>query len=224
MCERLRNTLLLIIATGISAACGRPEPRPQTPAAVSAPAAGVYSGIFPCDGCPGIATTVWLRPDGRFFLRQAYSGSAGEADARVFGLGRWRWEASEAELVLSGAGPERRFERRGPSALALLTVSPQAHLLSHDPDAAEFGDPLRLKGMTRLDDGRATLTECLTGLTTAIAQTGDYPRLARHLSRLGGRSRAVLAEFVGHFTWTGDGELATAVIDEFITLKPAMSC
>ena len=42
---------------------------------------GVYSGVFPCDGCEGIATTLWLRADGTYFFEQRYAAAADRSKA-----------------------------------------------------------------------------------------------------------------------------------------------
>jgi hypothetical protein len=44
---------------------------------------GVYAGAFPCSNCQTIAATLWIRDDGRFFLRQSYVGAAQGPDDKV---------------------------------------------------------------------------------------------------------------------------------------------
>src|SRR6185436_8756333 len=99
---------------------------------------------FPCSNCAAIEATLWLRPDGRFFLRQRFTddaessnGTKPRAPAATYGLGRWVWDDIAAELVLHGGGPERRLvvsdsehlarrRRRRSSCCAIATSPPSA--------------------------------------------------------------------------------------------------
>jgi hypothetical protein len=66
---------------------------------------GTYAGVFPCEGCPGIASTLWLRSDGRFFFRQRYPADNAREAMDAYSLGRWSSIADDRAIELRGAGP-----------------------------------------------------------------------------------------------------------------------
>ena len=68
-----RATAMLLLLAALQGGCGRDsgektEPRTPMPSGL----AGVYAGELPCSNCAKIEATLWLRPDGRFFLRQRF--------------------------------------------------------------------------------------------------------------------------------------------------------
>src|SRR6185503_4980837 len=95
-----RPIFILALLAALQAGCDRDvqektEPRAQMPTRI----AGVYAGEFPCSNCAAIEATLWLRPDGRFFLRQRFTDDAessngtkpsarGDLRSRTLGLGR----------------------------------------------------------------------------------------------------------------------------------------
>jgi copper homeostasis protein (lipoprotein) len=89
---------------------------PATPAAVSAQPvdasaatptygvgnfAGVFTGTLPCADCPGIDTTLTLKPDGSYASHQAYR----ERDSSFDDSGVWSVEAAGKQVRLATKGP-----------------------------------------------------------------------------------------------------------------------
>ena len=86
-----------------------PEPAPAPVAVESAPAgtaadvpfdvkgfAGTFSGTLPCADCPGIDTTVTLKPDGTYTLHGAYQGKTDS----FHGDGTWTAEENGQRVRL----------------------------------------------------------------------------------------------------------------------------
>lgn len=230
---RLRLAFVAVFFIG---GCGSnsgsdPQARYPEPATL----AGVYSGELPCSNCAAIAATLWLRADGRFFLRQRFGDDepsatskppAAHAPAATFGLGRWHWDEIAAEAVLRGAGPERRLKVKDEDHLQLRVASTVPHILARDVDAPPFGDRLTLDGESAVSENGATFTECLTGLTVAVADTGAYRELRRQHRRLNPRGKVALTSIRGHLVTVTAGSMIDErlVVDELITLKPGTSC
>lgn len=59
--------------------------------------AGTFKGTLPCADCPGIDTTLELKPDGSFLLKEAFLGQAG-APTKVDGT--WTVEAGDKHIRL----------------------------------------------------------------------------------------------------------------------------
>lgn len=51
--------------------------------------AGIYEGVLPCNGCPGIQTTLTLRPDQTFSLASIYLGEAAGTEYSTEGHFVW---------------------------------------------------------------------------------------------------------------------------------------
>ena len=188
---------------------------------------GVYAGDFPCSNCAAIAATLWLRPDGRFFLRQSYVEADGTADgSSSYALGRWRWDDAAAFIVLTGAGPQRRFSWVDQQRLKLHTVSTVEHLLTRDPLAPPFADRLRLDGESTIIEGNAVFTECLTGLQFQIAKDGGFNELRRRHRVVNSRGKVALTSVDARITEVaaGDAVAELLVIDRVVDLKPGVGC
>jgi hypothetical protein len=225
---RLLSFLALLALLG---ACGRDaaetiEPRTPLPPTV----AGVYAGQLPCSNCARIEATLWLRPDARFFLRQRLVGDASapapQAPETTYSFGRWSWDEVAAELVLRGAGPERRLIVRDELKLELRVPSPIPHLLSRDASAPRFGDRVTLDGESAVSENGATFKECLTGLTLPVADAGAYRELRRQHRRLNPRGKVALTTIEGHLVTTEKASTTSErlVVDRFITMKPGEGC
>jgi hypothetical protein len=227
--NRLAPLALAWLAT--VAGCSR-DVGDETPATTPMPASvpGVYAGEFPCSNCAAIAATLWLRPDGGFFLRQRFVEAA-DADAQTagpsatFGLGRWSWDERAAQLVLRGAGPERRLVVHTDERLQLLVASPIEHALTRDPASPAFVDRLSLDGESVVTENGATFTECLTGLHFAVADAGAYRELRRQHRRLNPRGKVALTTVEARLVaGTDDAAAERLVIERFVTMKPGTAC
>jgi hypothetical protein len=212
--------------------CARDSDEAITMTPMPAELPGVYSGDFPCSNCASIAATLWLRPDGGFFLRQQFVDSPTQdvappiGAAAMFGLGRWHWEENTAQLVLRGAGPERRLVTPAPDRLQLLVASPVDHLLARDQDEPFFVDRLRLDGESAVGEDGATFRECLTGLTFAIADAGAYRELRRQHRRLNPRGNVALTTVEARLepAMIESAAAEQLVIERFVTMKPGTGC
>jgi NlpE-like protein len=214
--------VLLVAALG---SCGRE--RDAAPAVTPMPTtlAGVYSGELPCINCVAIATTLWLRPDGRFFLRQRLidegksAASNATENSTTFSLGRWHWDELAGEAVLRGAGPERRLAPLADERLELRVASPLEHVLARDPSSPAFADRLTLDGESAVTENGATFRECLTDLTFTVSESGAYRELRRQHRRMNSRHKVALTTVEGHLAASG-----RLVIDRFVTIKPGTAC
>lgn len=212
------------------AACSRndgDETPPTTPMPPSVP--GVYAGEFPCSNCAAIAATLWLRPDGGFVLRQRFveaedAATQAAGPAATFGLGRWSWDERAAQLVLRGAGPERRLAVHTEDRLQLLVASPIEHALTRDPASPPFVDRLSLDGESVVTQDGATFTECLTGLTFAVADASAYRELRRQHQRLNPRGRVALTTLEARLAPATEEQPEQLVIERFVTMKPGTPC
>jgi hypothetical protein len=187
---------------------------------------GVYSGELPCSNCATIATTLWLRADGRFFMRQRFidegdSAAAESAaqDSTTYSLGRWRWDELAGEAVLRGAGPERRLATHDGERLEFRVASPVEHVLTRDASAPAFVDRLTLDGESAVTDKGATFRECLTGLTFTVSESGAYRELRRQHRRMNASGKVALTTIEGHVAASG-----RLVVDRFVTMKPGTAC
>jgi hypothetical protein len=223
--SRLPHALVLLAAL----LGGCESERDAVPVATPMPVtlAGVYSGELPCSNCAAIATTLWLRPDGRFFLRQRFvaegdssATSNGAADSATYSLGHWHWDEVEGEAVLRGPGPERRLTTRDGERLELRVASPQEHVLTRDTSAPAFVDKLTLDGESTVTEHGAAFRECLTGLTFAVAESGAYRELRRQHRRMNARGKVALTTIEGHLVTTSEH----LVIDRFVAIKPGTAC
>ena len=197
--------------------------------------AGVYAGELPCSNCAAIEATLWLRSDGRFFLRQRFADDTATAPAgtkapqgpsATYGLGRWHWDEVAAQVVLRGAGPERRLSARDEDHLALHVTSPAEHVLARDPAAPPFDDRLTLDGESSVTENGATFIECLTGLTLPVGDAGAYRELRRQHRRMNPRGKVALTTVEAHLVTTATESTTSErlVVDRFITMKPGRGC
>ena len=103
------RVFLILAATILIGGCSSDGESPADSRDASLP--GVYSGTFPCANCPGIHTTLWLRADGRFFIRQNYLEATDSESITTYNLGRWTPIARGRIVELRGAGPKRSYTR-----------------------------------------------------------------------------------------------------------------
>ena len=216
---------LLVLAVYILV-CGCGEDPDSTPvpefSIVSLP--GVFAGEFPCDGCPGIPTTLWLRADGRFFLQQGYPGGDSQDVVDTYSLGRWELVGDDRAIVLTGEGPERTFVRVDRDVLVMRTDSELEHRVSRDPGSPEFSAVVRMAGIMRLRGDSALFTECLTGYEARVSKGGDYARFRRQFRSVVARGKPAYVELEGRFAWADDDTLTALILVQFLTVKPDEAC
>lgn len=192
---------------------------------VEMPEAGVYGGTFPCADCPGIEVRLWLRPDGRFLLRQHYLTDDVADDGHFYALGLWEWHPELGQLVLEAPGPDRYFDVTGPTQLALRTTTDLPHLLTRLSDITMFEDTLPLDGEFSIRERRPVFRECHTGLTWPVSTRGDYPSL-RHQYGAAPRGEALYVRLEGRLTKASgnDGASEVLVIERLIQTREGRSC
>ena len=220
---RIRPLVITLLAA-LAAGCGDAAPQRASPR-FSAPAGAapdVYRGLFPCEDCLGIETTLWLRPDNTFFWRQRYLDDAGEPTLTAHNLGRWQVD-DEGRVVLLGSGPPRRLEPAGAGTLLLLTPSASEHRLSRESAAAPFTDRIRIEALAAVERGATRISECLTGLG-APARGEDLRRFERQYRSLGYRGRPAFVEIEARLEWSDDGSLRAFAVDRFLTIRPNRTC
>lgn len=219
-----RNRFLILFVTALLAGCGE-DPDTDTSAALpEASLPGVYSGVFPCEGCPGIATTLWLRADGRFFFRQRYLADDAGDEIDVYSLGRWESSDEDRAIKVAGGGPERTFVRPNQDTLVMQTESELEHRLTRDPNASEFSATIRMAGIMRMRGGSMSFSECLTGFSAPVSKGGDFARFRHQYRSIGGPKKPTYVEFEGRFLWSPEGAPRSVTIERFITVKEDGSC
>jgi hypothetical protein len=201
----------------------------EAPPAVPMPAAlpGVYDGTLPCADCKEIAATLWLRGDERFFLRQSIVVDDGTTESSSYSFGRWRWDETAAEIVLSGRGPDRRLARLDADRLELRTASPLQQLLVRDASARPFTDRVQLEGESAVTENGATFVQCVTGLELPIADAGAFKELRRQHRVLNRSGKVALTTLDAHLTSVAAGDSTTEVlvVDRVVEpIKPGKGC
>lgn len=218
------NRLLILLAIVLLVGCSDDQdgnPEMDLPVA-SLP--GVYEGVFPCEGCPGIASTLWLRSDGRFFFRQRYIADEAREATDAYGLGRWSLIADDRTIELRGDGPARVFARLDMDTLVMQTASDLEHRLTREVMAPEFSATIRLLGTMRRRGDGMLFTECLSGLAAPVSRGGDYARFWRQYRKAHRSSEPALVELEGRYSWSGDGAAKLLTIERFITVKSSGAC
>ncbi|MDP2226545.1 MAG: copper resistance protein NlpE N-terminal domain-containing protein [Moraxellaceae bacterium] len=149
----------------------------EPPAA--APATGMFSGLLPCADCGGIRTTLQLRPDARFLLREVYEGRGTTSD---FGM----WSEAAGVITLQGAsGEPRRFRRTTLEVLRQLDTagldidSTLPYELKRDARMLAVPVPLMLSALFTYKADSPRLRDCRTGLDLPVAMAADYLALER---------------------------------------------
>ncbi len=215
---------LALLAT-LLGACGESPDDASPHALPPATLPGVWTGVFPCDNCPGIDTSLWLRADGRFFIEQHYLATDEEGVPTIaHGLGRWLWYAEEQFVVLDGKGPDRIFEQPDVDTLIMRTASSLEHRLQRNTASPPFVATVRLVGTARRQGDVYLLEECLTGFELPLETTGDFSRFRHQYRSVTPRGEAAPVEFEGRFTWAADGTPQSVRIVRFITIRNEGSC
>jgi hypothetical protein len=215
-----------LVVLACLAGCGRDSGGPGTLVPVPSSLPGVYTGTLPCSNCPSIAATLWLRNDGRFFLRQQFAGENGAVDGQAYALGRWHWDPHAGAAVLKSVGPERQLTALDDDRLRLRVASLAEHVLTRDPAAPRFTDRVRLDGESELVGQGAVFTECLTGLRLPVAEAAAFKELRRQHRLVNSRGKIARSSVEGRLmTLTeNDTTVEVLIVDRFITLKPGTGC
>lgn len=215
--------LLILVAVFFSAcndstdsAAGEPPDR--------AAIAGVYRGIFPCEDCAGIDSSLWLRADGRYFFRQRYPADEQHEAMDAFSLGRWRWLEGESALELRGSGPVRVFEQRSVDTLDMRSNSELRHHLVRDMAAGRFTASLPMSGTVERTGETTFFTECLTGLRVPLTSNSSLRRFQHQQRGANTGGSPAFVKLEGHFSWAADNQPAAVTIDRFITVKEDGGC
>ena len=215
---------LALLAT-LLGACGESTNDLSKQALPPATLPGVWTGIFPCDNCPGIDTSLWLRADGRFFIEQHYPAISEEGvPTTAHGLGRWMWNAEEQTVALEGKGPDRIFEQPDAEKLIMRTASSLAHRLDRNAASPPFAATIRLGGTARRQGDAYIFQECLTGFELPIETTGDYSRFRHQYRSVTPRDQPAPVEFEGRFTWAANGAPQSVHIVRFVTIRDEGGC
>lgn len=100
-----------LLAAAVLAGCASAKPPQPAPGAADASRtaldwAGAYEGTLPCADCPGIRTTLELRPDQTYRLTLRYLE---RSVAPLVEQGRFRWDAAGGTIELQDRknGPMR---------------------------------------------------------------------------------------------------------------------
>ena len=216
--------LSILVAIALIGGCSDDRPDESPTEVPVASLAGVYSGVFPCEGCPGIPTTLWIREDGSFFIGQEYPGSDGSTATATYSLGRWTWSLEDQALVLEGSGPRRIFTRPDANALVMQSASDLEHRLIRDPARPDFSAAIRMTGAVRMSADGVSFEECLSGIVAPIDRGGDYSRFRHQHRSAGGRGKPVFVDLEGRFSWSGDGTVRALTIDRFHTVREDNRC
>lgn len=218
------NRLLIFFVAVLVGGCSNDPDDDSRAGYPEASLPGVYKGVFPCEGCSGIASTLWLRSDGRFFFRQHYPADDAREALDTYGIGRWSSIADESVIELRGGGPVQTFVQVDRDTLVMQTHSDLEHRLTRDPIAADFSETIRMVGTMRLLGDSASFSECLTGLAAPVSKGGDFARFWHQYRSVGARSTPVYVELDGRFSWSDDGTLKSMTIEQFITIKDDGAC
>lgn len=186
---------------------------------------GVYTGVFPCEGCTGLTSTLWLRSDGRFFFKQRYPEDNAREAMDAYSLGRWSWIDDGRAIELSGSGPKRTFMRLDRDTLVMRTNSDLEYPLTRGSTTVDMSATIRMEGEMRTLGESVSFTECLTGFVAPVVSSGgDFARF-RHQYRSAGRpGEPTYVELDGRFSWSDDGSLKSLTIERFITVKADGAC
>jgi hypothetical protein len=223
------NRCFPLLALVLAAAGCSKRDGDEPPAAVPAPVAlaGVYDGSFPCANCKEIAASLWLRDDERFFLRQSIVVENGATESSSYSFGRWRWDGTSGQIVLSGRGPDRRLTRVDADRLELRTASAVKHLLARDASVRPFEDRVLIEGESAVSESGATFVQCVTGLELPIADAGALKELRRQHRFLNPNRKVALTTVEGHLTYivANESRREMLVVDKVLEpIKPGKGC
>lgn len=216
-----RGRLLLVCAALTIGGCGEVL-GPAGPDDASLP--GVYTGTFPCRNCPGIRVSLWLKPDGRFFISQKYLEDVDADVVTTYNLGRWRPIAKSRGIELRGDGPRRFFSRADRDTLVMRTDSEGEYRLMRKTTAPEFTPIIRVAGMMSTSGDGTAFAECLTGFVAPVDPGHELLRFQQQYRSIGAPGEPVYVEFEGRFLWSKSGSLSSFGIERFISIRENRAC
>ena len=154
-------------------------------ALASPPLAGSFSGTLPCASCPGIETRLHLTADGIYILQEQYIDRQTRS---IDTMGRWLLSSDNEVLALYGSKDSTLFFSVGRNSETLEKRDTQRQRINSALNyRLQRQDTKPLKSVLHLQlDGQLSVsqtdlptsfTECVTGKTFAIAETGAYNTL-----------------------------------------------
>jgi uncharacterized lipoprotein YbaY len=210
------------------------------------PLPATFYGERGCIGCPPGSETLELRPGGVFLMRVTLDGPAGEPVAHD-DLGTWSLGVDgrlilrgghEAPVVLDLADPERLIRREPGTPPNLPTggtppAGPRDLILERQSMCAPLEPRLFLTGRYRHLADAARFTECLTGMSLAVALEADHLALEQAYRQAIAASGVepgtpILVNVEGLITPRPRSDAAgteeTLVIERFIGVHPGKVC
>ena len=228
-----------LMSLAVMTACApvpREEPAPAVSSAPPLTPPATFSGELPCADCPGIRTTLNLRADRTFLLRQTYLRTRDGRDETFYDLGRWELLPDNRTLVLTGGSDApRRFAVRDPATLRQLDRDGREvqSALNYDLRRAAaldpFTGPYRLRGLYTYMADAASLEECATGKRFPVARAADSVNLERaYLASRSAPGAALLVTLDGHLEVRAGMEEGRSeeaiVVDRFQRAWPGETC
>lgn len=123
-----------------------------------------------------VTLTLYLEPDGLYLLHTEKSSS----EEATVSAGRWRQiDRNHTVQLVHGADEPLSAALRPAGSLLLTTPDAPRGEMELRPTVQALPDhPFRVLGVFRMQDGRASLTECGSGLDFAVKTEGaDFPAL-----------------------------------------------
>src|SRR5262245_7178379 len=182
-----------------------------------------FQGTMPCADCEGIETTLSLRDDGLYFLRQRYVGAT--LPRSSVELGPWHFTEGKRGVALDGK-TRTSFAVLTPTQLQTID---QAHQLDRLADWNPIGGPIDVRGEYSYVEDIGRITECSTGHVFPVALAGDNRALEHaYLAARVVTGSPMLVTFEGRLarvTPLGSTHDQDAfVVDRFERLWPSASC
>lgn len=233
---RFLTPIACILALVLGGCAAAPPVQAPAPAKVAPAVPASFTADLPCADCPGIRTTLNLREDGTFLLRQTYLDASTAGDRDFYDLGRWEFGPEDGVLTLRGGteGP-RRFEVRDADTLRQLDTAGQPirsalnYELRRTAEPYPFTDTMPLRGLYSYMADAASIEECLTGKRFPVAAAGDNLRLERaYLAAQSAPGAPLLVTLDGHLEvrpgMEQDRNEEHVVVDRFGRTWPGQNC
>jgi copper homeostasis protein (lipoprotein) len=214
----------------------QPRSEPSQPEAelLLAPLPASFEGALPCTDCEAVDWHLDLLPGGAYRLARSHRGKPERS--RLDTIGRWRLDAAQRVLRLSGrGGEEMQFSVRDRDALRLRDRQGGEidSRLNYDLRRRAGFEPIEprlvLDGMYSYMADAAVITLCATGERLPVATAGDNVALERGYGALRAQpGEAMLVSVEGRIAqrppMEGSGMRATLVPERFIGAWPRETC